>query len=110
MQDNYDSFATINDESCTLSTCNLVWARSILRNEARHFLANEDDESPRNLGYERALFFSINGFFSHLNLSRGEAELFVEEVANSLNTSVCLSARIKNSQISSKQRGFYRIV
>ena len=46
----------------------------------------------RNLGYNRLLFFSINGFFSHLNLSRGEAELFVDEASNSINTSVCLSS------------------
>ena len=45
----------------------------------------------RNLGYDRALFFSINGFFSHLNLSRGEAKLFVDEASNSRNTAVCLS-------------------
>jgi len=60
----------------------------------------------RNLGYNRALFFSINGFFSHLNLSRGEAELFVEEVATSKNTAVCLSAEamtLSNEQKNWKQ-------
>ena len=44
----------------------------------------------RNLGYDRDLFFSVNGFFSHLNLSRGEAELFVEEVSNSTNVTICM--------------------
>lgn len=44
----------------------------------------------RNLAYDRDLFFSVNGFFSHLNLSRGEAELFVEEVSTSKNVAVCL--------------------
>ena len=46
----------------------------------------------RNLGYNRGLFFSINGFFLHLNLSRGEAKLFVDEASNSRNTAICLSA------------------
>ena len=44
----------------------------------------------RNLAYERSLFFSVNGFLSHLNLSRGEAELFVNEVSTLRNSSVCL--------------------
>ena len=45
----------------------------------------------RNLGYDRALFFSINGFFSHLNLSIVKAKLFVDEASNSNNTTLCLS-------------------
>ncbi len=49
----------------------------------------------RNLAYDRNLFFSVNGFFSHLYLSRGEAELFVEEVCNSNNTEVCMSFEAK---------------
>lgn len=58
----------------------------------------------RNLGYNRALFFSINGFFSHLNLSRGEAELFVDEASNSTNSSVCLSSEAMT--LSCKQKNF----
>ena len=58
----------------------------------------------RNLGYNRALFFSINGFFSHLNLSRGEAKLFVDEASNSRNTAVCLSAEAMT--LSNKQKSY----
>ena len=58
----------------------------------------------RNLGYDRALFFSINGFFSHLNLSRGEAKLFVDEASNSRNTAVCLSAEAMT--LSNKQKSY----
>mgnify|MGYP001159938217 CR=1 FL=1 len=59
---------------------------------------------PRNLGYNRQLFFSINGFFSHLNLSRGEAKLFVDEASNSRNTAVCLSAEAMT--LSNKQKSY----
>ena len=58
----------------------------------------------RNLGYDRALFFSINGFFSHLNLSRGEAKLFVDEASNSRNTTVCLSP--EGMTLSNKQKSY----
>ena len=58
----------------------------------------------RNIGYTRGLFFSINGFFSHLNLSRGEAMLFVDEASNSRNTAVCLSAEAMT--LSNKQKSY----
>ena len=58
----------------------------------------------RNIGYNRELFFSINGFFSHLNLSRGEAKLFVDEASNSSNTAVCLSAQAMT--LSNKQKSY----
>ena len=58
----------------------------------------------RNLGYNRALFFSINGFFSHLNLSRGEAKLFVDEASDSRNTNVCLSP--EGMTLSNKQKSY----
>ena len=58
----------------------------------------------RNIAYNRGLFFSINGFFSHLNLSRGEAKLFVDEASNSRNTAVCLSADAMT--LSNKQKSY----
>lgn len=45
----------------------------------------------RNLAYNRALFFSVNGFLSHLNMSRGEAELFVDEVRVGQNSTIAMS-------------------
>tara|TARA_B100000963_G_scaffold357269_1_gene379035 strand:+ start:13 stop:1122 length:1110 start_codon:yes stop_codon:yes gene_type:complete len=58
----------------------------------------------RNLGYDRTLFFSINGFFSHLNLSRGEAKLFVDEASDSRNANVCLSP--EGMILSNKQKSY----
>ncbi len=58
----------------------------------------------RNLGYDRALFFSINGFFSHLNLSRGVAKLFVDEASNTSNTTLCLSP--EGMTLSNKQKSY----
>lgn len=45
-----------------------------------------------NLAYRKELFFKSKGFSSHLNLQRGDDDLFVNEVATSLNTKVELDA------------------
>jgi len=45
----------------------------------------------RNLGYRKDTFFSANGFMSHMNLRSGDDDLFVNQVANSKNTSICFS-------------------
>lgn len=42
-----------------------------------------------NLFYRRSLFFSKNGFRSHLNLKWGEDDLFVNELAAPNNTRIC---------------------
>lgn len=45
----------------------------------------------RNLSYKKSLFFSVKGFASHNHILSGDDDLFVNEVANSKNTAVCLS-------------------
>ncbi len=45
----------------------------------------------RNLAYRKELFFKNKGFSSHLNLQRGDDDLFVNEVATSFNTRVELA-------------------
>jgi glycosyltransferase involved in cell wall biosynthesis len=42
----------------------------------------------RNLSYKKELFFKNKGFASHLNLSSGDDDLFIKEVANKENTRV----------------------
>jgi poly-beta-1,6-N-acetyl-D-glucosamine synthase len=42
----------------------------------------------RNLAYRKSLFFKNKGFASHYNLLSGDDDLFVNETANKLNTSV----------------------
>ena len=42
----------------------------------------------RNMAYRKELFFQQKGFSSHLNLLRGEDDLFVNKVANKSNTRV----------------------
>lgn len=42
----------------------------------------------RNLAYRKELFFAAKGFSAHLNLRRGEDDLFVNQTANSHNTRV----------------------
>ena len=42
----------------------------------------------RNLAYLRSLFFSNKGFASHMHISSGDDDLFVQEVANKYNTAV----------------------
>ena len=42
----------------------------------------------RNLAYRKSLYYKQKGFASHLNLQRGEDDLFINETANSHNTRV----------------------
>lgn len=42
----------------------------------------------RNLAYRKSLFFKNKGFASHYNLLSGDDDLFVNETANKINTSV----------------------
>lgn len=44
--------------------------------------------SGRNLAYRKSLYYKQKGFSSHLNLQRGEDDLFINETANSQNTRV----------------------
>ncbi len=45
-----------------------------------------------NLAYRKSIFYKNNGFNKHLNLQRGEDDLFVNEYAKSKNTKVEISA------------------
>lgn len=42
----------------------------------------------RNLAYRKVLYYKQKGFASHLNLQRGEDDLFINETANAHNTRV----------------------
>ena len=42
----------------------------------------------RNLAYRKSLYYEQKGFTSHLNLQRGEDDLFINQVANGKNTRV----------------------
>ena len=42
----------------------------------------------RNLAYRKSLYYKQKGFASHLNLQRGEDDLFINETANAQNTRV----------------------
>ncbi|MBQ8241773.1 MAG: glycosyltransferase [Bacteroides sp.] len=42
----------------------------------------------RNLAYRKSLYYEQKGFTSHLNLQRGEDDLFINQVANRKNTRV----------------------
>ncbi|MES2734336.1 MAG: glycosyltransferase [Bacteroidota bacterium] len=44
----------------------------------------------RNLMYKKSLFFDNNGFHSHQHIVGGDDDLFVSEVANRTNVSVCM--------------------
>ncbi|AUC82386.1 glycosyltransferase [Lacinutrix sp. Bg11-31] len=43
----------------------------------------------RNLAYNREEFFKTNGFISHIDVRSGDDDLFINEAANSKNTSIC---------------------
>ena len=44
----------------------------------------------RNLAYNRSEFFKTNGFIKHIDIRSGDDDLFINEAANSKNTSICI--------------------
>ncbi len=45
----------------------------------------------RNLGYKKSLFFQVKGFASHIHISSGDDDLFIQEVANRDNVAICIN-------------------
>lgn len=45
----------------------------------------------RNLAYNKSEFFSANGFISHMNVRSGDDDLFINQIANTKNTTICFS-------------------
>ena len=45
----------------------------------------------RNMAYRKELFFNNSGFNSHMKLKSGDDDLFINKVANNINTSICFT-------------------
>lgn len=45
----------------------------------------------RNIAYTKSLFFKANGFVKHMHVKSGDDDLFVNEIATKLNTTICFS-------------------
>ncbi|MGZ0014958.1 glycosyltransferase [Yeosuana sp. AK3] len=45
----------------------------------------------RNLAYKKIEFFNANGFIRHMNIRSGDDDLFINQVATSKNTTICIS-------------------
>lgn len=45
----------------------------------------------RNMAYTSKLFYSTNGFMSHMKIASGDDDLFVNEAANTKNTAICIA-------------------
>lgn len=45
----------------------------------------------RNLAYKKSEFFKANGFMDHMNIRSGDDDLFINQIANSNNTALCIS-------------------
>jgi uncharacterized membrane protein len=45
----------------------------------------------RNLAYRKELFFNNCGFNNHMTIKSGDDDLFINEVANTSNTSICFT-------------------
>ena len=43
----------------------------------------------RNFGYKKEEFFNVNGFIDHMKIRAGDDDLFINQVANSRNTTIC---------------------
>ena len=62
----------------------------------------------RNLMYRKRLFFENKGFFNHKEIIGGDDDLFINEVANSTNTAVCLDpAAYTHSMPKTTRREWY---
>lgn len=45
----------------------------------------------KNLAYHRDTFYEARGFMNHIDINSGEDKLFVNEIATSKNTSICIT-------------------
>ena len=45
----------------------------------------------RNIAYTKSLFFKANGFVKHMHIKSGDDDLFVNEIATKINTTICFS-------------------
>ncbi|TYA53237.1 glycosyltransferase [Formosa maritima] len=45
----------------------------------------------RNLAYKKEEFFEANGFMNHMYIRSGDDDLFINQIANSQNTEICIS-------------------
>ncbi len=45
----------------------------------------------RNLAYKQDLFYKANGFINHMNIKSGDDDLFINQMASSKNTSICIT-------------------
>lgn len=45
----------------------------------------------RNLAYRKEQFFEANGFMQHMHIKSGDDDLFINQVANATNTTICLT-------------------
>ena len=43
----------------------------------------------RNLAYKKEEFYNVNGFIDHMKIRSGDDDLFINQVANSKNTTLC---------------------
>jgi hypothetical protein len=59
----------------------------------------------RNLAYKKHLFFDVGGFKKHIDLKWGDDDLFINQVAQSNNTTVCA---IPDAQTYSKSKNSFR--
>lgn len=56
----------------------------------------------RNLAYTKTIFFEARGFMNHMNIKSGDDDLFVNQIANASNTSVCYSKQSFTESIPKK--------
>ncbi len=47
----------------------------------------------RNLAYTKKDFFNVNGFVNHIKINSGDDDLFINQIANSRNVSICFSEK-----------------
>lgn len=59
----------------------------------------------RNLAYRKELFFEASGFVNHIKIKSGDDDLFINQIANSENTAICVSKESFTESVPKKSFG-----
>ena len=61
----------------------------------------------RNLAYSKSMFYKRNGFINHYKINSGDDDLFINQAANKINTSICIAPESFTYSIPEKQLGLW---
>lgn len=97
-------------ESKKLSLVNLLVRYETLLTAIQYFsyakLGSPYMAVGRNLAYTKDEFFRVKGFINHMQIRSGDDDLFIQDAANSENTTICVDP--ESFTISNAPKNFYQ--